>query len=583
MTELIANFEEDFTVRWYSNLSIALKQMIGFLIVALIGVIIGIIGLVNINKMIAMDERLYAENTLGVRYASDAHAYYQRTRYNIVVAIDRQQDIDTNLEKISTFSAEFEEKLKGYEATIKGEEGKEQYNQIASLWTSYKAYIDQVVKYLEAGEFERAGDLFYNEAAQVGSSIQELFIQLNEYNAQKALERANGNKQIARTASMTMVIVIIAGLVISLILGLLISRTITNPIKKVAKAADTIANRDLNVTVDIDSKDETGQLAKAFTRMAENMNEVMLNINNAAYQVSAGAKQVSDSSITLSQGAAEQASSVEELTTALGQIAEQTKMNAESADHSNELAKNVQSSALLGNSQMKEMLRAMDDINISSSNIAKIIKVIDEIAFQTNILALNAAVEAARAGQHGKGFAVVAEEVRNLAARSANAAKETTDLIENSIKKAEDGTKIANETAKSLEEIIDGIEKVANIISDIAKASSEQAAGIEQINQGIIQVSKVVQNNSATSEESATASEELANQAQMLREIVSKFKFKKNGQTYYNYDEISSSVFNRLDRMSKDQRQNVNDQSGGSEEISSPVEITLMDQTYGKY
>jgi methyl-accepting chemotaxis protein len=175
---------------------------------------------------------------------------------------------------------------------------------------------------------------------------------------------------------------------------------------------------------------------------------------------------------------------------------------------------------------MREMLESMDEINAASENIHKIIKVIDEIAFQTNILALNAAVEAARAGQYGKGFAVVAEEVRNLAAKSANAAKETTSLIENSIKKSERGTRIVHETAEAFDKIVKGVVEVDNIVREIAAASSEQAAGLEQIKGGIMQVSEVVQQNSTASEESASASEELSSQAELMREQVKKFKVK---------------------------------------------------------
>src|SRR6056297_1761887 len=304
------------------------------------------------------------------------------------------------------------------------------------------------------------------------------------------------------------------------------AKTIKSYVEEISDITGQMAKGNMDVGIDREYRGDFVEIKDSLNLIIDKLNENFAEIANASDQVSSGASQISDGSQELSQGSTEQASSIEELTASITQIAAQTKQNASNADEANEVAENMKSNASRGNESMNNMLKSMKDINESSQNIQNIIKVIDDIAFQTNLLALNAAVEAARAGQRGKGFAVVAEEVRNLAGRSAEAAKETTKLIEGSIKDVEKGTDIANETAKALEDIVQGIDKTSELVSQISSASNEQATGVAQINDGIEQVSEVVQNNSATAEESAAASEELASQAEMLQEMVAQFKLR---------------------------------------------------------
>lgn len=317
---------------------------------------------------------------------------------------------------------------------------------------------------------------------------------------------------------------------IAILCGLIIFLTnrIAGRLIRLNMMADKVAQGDLRNTdgiADLNKKgDEIDKVTVAFQQMGLHMGSVIRRIKEVSHQVSIGADSVSNSGNSLAQGATTQASSIEEISTSIAEITAQTNKNALNAKKANEITYNAKEQAHSGNKKMQEMLQAMAAINDSSQNISKIIKVIDEIAFQTNILALNAAVEAARAGQHGKGFAVVSEEVRNLAARSAKAAKETTDIIEISIQKVNNGSQLAQETADALNTIDSGINDVSLLISDIAAESQKQSMALDMLNQGVAQVSKVVQSNSATAEESATASSELSRQAQHLEEAINKFQ-----------------------------------------------------------
>lgn len=303
--------------------------------------------------------------------------------------------------------------------------------------------------------------------------------------------------------------------------------TLSRLVKEICAVMTQVADDNLQIDEIAAYSGDFEPISTSLNRIISSLNEILGNISQTAEQVSAGSSQVAAGSQSLSQGTTEQASAVEELTASMGEIAQQTKQNAEDSAKTNKLVVKVQQNAADGNTHMDEMLKSMDEIGEASANISKIIKVIDGIAFQTNILALNAAVEAARAGSSGKGFAVVAEEVKNLAGRSAQAAKQTTTLIDATAEKVKNGRGTASNTAIAFKSIVSGVGEVSTLVNRIAAASNEQASGIAQVDKGLSQVSQVVQTNSATSEESAAASEELSGQAGVLKEQIAKFSLRE--------------------------------------------------------
>ncbi|MFT4104124.1 MAG: methyl-accepting chemotaxis protein [Lacrimispora sp.] len=430
--------------------------------------------------------------------------------------------------------------------------------------------------YNQISEKAKAGSAFKIEAAYEGTELVEYYypIQAGEeiWWSSTALEKSDLNKAV-RNLCIFMVIMAVCALAVIISITVLLLRKMLSPINGVVAAAEKVVRGELDIHVDIRSEDEIGMLSKAFAEMSDrlktiisdvgyllgemsegnfrlltsheekyigefqnillamggisqNLSRTLNEINVVSDQVSAGSEQVSNGAQVLSQGATEQASSIEELSAAILEVSQRIKENAENASDAGQLSNQAGTGVMESSRHMDALIGAMEEIKSSSSEIGKIIKTIDDIAFQTNILALNAAVEAARAGEAGKGFAVVADEVRSLAARCAEAAKSTTELINSAVSAVATGTDHASETAQSLKTVVKNAEIMDEKIQQIARASEEQSQAIAQITTGIEGVSAVVQTNSATAEESAGASEELSGQAQILKNLVGQFQLR---------------------------------------------------------
>jgi methyl-accepting chemotaxis protein len=403
-------------------------------------------------------------------------------------------------------------------------EKKQLFDKVGELRKSYLAAREEVSKAKQAGDLEGANRIF-TERFEPTSRDYLAGVQKMVDTERKALdEAAQRSEELRARTSLMLVACSALSLGLGVLLAWLLVRSITQPLSQAVQVARAVASGDLTSRIEVNSKDETGQLMQALKDMNDSLVGIVGNVRSGTDTIATASSQIAAGNHDLSSRTEQQASSLEETAASMEELTSTVKQNADNARQANQLAVSASSVAVKGGSVVAEVVGTMGAINASSRKIVDIIGVIDGIAFQTNILALNAAVEAARAGEQGRGFAVVAAEVRNLAQRSAAAAKEIKTLIGDSVDKVEEGSKQVAEAGKTMDEIVDSVKRVTDIMAEITAASQEQTSGIEQINQAITQMDQVTQQNAALVEEAAAAASSLQEQASGLSQVVSVFK-----------------------------------------------------------
>jgi methyl-accepting chemotaxis protein-1 (serine sensor receptor) len=515
-----------------NNLTIKTRLIFVIAFLSVLLVVIGVIGMTSLSATNASLKSVYEDNVIALGKLERASSLINKNQILVGEAVVGQlsafpEDISAVDKRVAEIRASMEEinvLIKAYSEMNLTEEEARLFEEFTNLRVAFgRTALMPSIAALSGHDFQQASELQAQmvEAYPPVRKAAEKLIALQLDIAKQEFEASQSRFATVRAVSIA---VILVGVLLAAAVGYLTIRAIAGPLHKAVQVAEAVAAGDLTQRIDVTSGDEVGQLMKALQNMNDSLAGIVGQVRTGTETIAVASREIASGNASLSSRTESQASSLEETASSMEELTSTVKQNAENARQANQLVNSTADVAARGGEVVGQVVTTMASIKESSRKIADIIGVIDGIAFQTNILALNAAVEAARAGEQGRGFAVVASEVRNLAQRSAGAAKEIKALIEDSVGKVDAGGKLVDQAGKTMDEIVSSVKHVTDIMSEIAAASAEQSGGIEQVNQAITQMDDVTQQNAALVEEAAAAAESLQDQAAKLAEAVSVFR-----------------------------------------------------------
>lgn len=520
-------------MKWFYNLSIATKLTIGFATVILLSCALSIFSITQLDRVNGFTTELGHRYLPNVRGASELKATVLRIYTAQQEYANPQPSTDTDglVSLLQDQIAVAKYHLTNLTAMASTPREKDILNSLNAIFKKFLDAHDRAFTAFEEFKMLEGRDILTNESAPLYGELSSATEQLASISNTNSEEAAATAQETYDTSRNLIIIMASVSALIAILFAVTIARNIAGPLRKAVDVAQRVASGDLTSEIEVQGKDETGQLMQALQTMNESLQKVVHQIRQGSDTIQTASSEITSGNLDLSGRTEQQASSLEETVSAMEELTSTVKQNADNSKQANQLAVSASEVATQGGQVVEQVVETMGSINDSSKKIVDIITVIDGIAFQTNILALNAAVEAARAGEQGRGFAVVASEVRNLAQRSAGAAKEIKELINDSVDKVDAGSKLVGQAGSTMHEVVESIRRVSDIVAEITAASQEQSVGIEEVSKALSQMDQVTQQNAALVEEATAATQSMQQQATELTRIVSTFTLSQMYQT----------------------------------------------------